>query len=329
MTRRFRYRMTALVAGGLIFGVPLLIPGAASADPAEPSSRRATFDGGVLGLTCGSKPRVEKMTVPEESAVQVVNRTGHDARLEVGGEPKGVIPADGATEVLFRRGTTPVRLTPTCASPSDPVPMLVTAVPSTAATLTKPTPSDSDATSRTPAASGSSKQAPASGSALPDTSSPDSRPARPTQATSQVGLQKPDAESQAARAKTVGGAPAAPLGDADQQIKSMIAGTSEAGDPTFAGMPPGDGKALLPADRALAGLTATDLAAPVSAGPLAGQSDEPVAAPAVEEVAAIEPLRTGRPIGLLGLVAIVCALGVLAAAIRAIVSQRASRSNLA
>src|SRR5689334_15127800 len=103
MSRQFRYRMAALVASGLIFGVPLLTNGTAHADQVEPGGRRVTFDGGVLGLSCGSKPSVERMTVPAESTLHVVNRTGHDARLELAGRPKGVIPENGAAEVLFRR----------------------------------------------------------------------------------------------------------------------------------------------------------------------------------------------------------------------------------
>jgi hypothetical protein len=50
---------------------------------------------------------------------------------------------------------------------------------------------------------------------------------------------------------------------------------------------------------------------------------------AAEPVSTLEPLPDGAPIGLLGLIASVCVLGVAAAAIRAIVSQRANRAKLA
>jgi len=46
-------------------------------------------------------------------------------------------------------------------------------------------------------------------------------------------------------------------------------------------------------------------------------------------VAAMEPMRDGGAIGLLALTAAVCVIGVGAAAIRSIVSQRANRAKVA
>lgn len=332
MSRQFRYRMAALVASGLIFGVPLLTNGTASADQLEPSGRRVTFDGGVLGLSCGSKPNVERMTVPAESTLHVVNRTGHDARLALAGKPKGVIPENGTAEVLFRRGTTPVLLTPDCSGSDDPVPMLVTAVPSASASQADPEPDDFDASTLPSPADD------AFSSALPGTRSPRVRPVRPDHGRSR--------DHDDRRAASAGSADDSHPGKKDKdQVKDAISRTAEARDPALAGMPPGGRRTQLPADRPATAVTGDDVVQSASAAPVVplgsrtdpddsapgdlAQLDQPMAAPAAEPVAAVGPLRTGQPIGLLGMTAVVCALGVLTAAIRAIVSQRASRSNLA
>ena len=94
MSRQFRYRVAALVLGGLLFGGPLLTNGTASAEPgrAAEGGRQVTFaGGGVLGLSCRSHPDVESMTVPADSTVRVVNRTGHSANLQLGGDTKGML----------------------------------------------------------------------------------------------------------------------------------------------------------------------------------------------------------------------------------------------
>lgn len=124
-------------------------------------------------------------------------------------------------------------------------------------------------------------------------------------------------------------AAAAPRGGSKSKIKDRISRTAAGSDPTFAGMPPGERKALVPAQDPAAGLVAAEPAPPALFDTPAQELDEPLAVPAAEPVASVGPLRTSRPIGLLGLTAMVCALGVLTATIRAIVSQRASRSNLA
>ena len=114
MSRQFRYRLTAFVLGGLIFGAPLLTNGMASAEQVSPSSeggRQVTFSGGgVLGLSCHSTPDIESMVVPADSTVRVINQTGYSAQLRLGGDTKGTVPDDSATEVVFRRGTTSVLL---------------------------------------------------------------------------------------------------------------------------------------------------------------------------------------------------------------------------
>ncbi len=51
--------------------------------------------------------------------------------------------------------------------------------------------------------------------------------------------------------------------------------------------------------------------------------------PVDDSAVALRPLRTGARVGLLGVVAVVCAIGVLAAAIRSIAAQRANRPKTA
>ena len=57
--------------------------------------------------------------------------SGYRANLRLGGDTKGMLPDNGTTEVVFRRGTTSMSLTPTCALGNDGSPVLVTAQPST------------------------------------------------------------------------------------------------------------------------------------------------------------------------------------------------------
>src|ERR1700755_2986179 len=107
MSRQGRYRVTALVLGGLLLGAPLLTDGTASAEQVEGGGRQVVFTGGgVLGLSCRYNPSVHALAVPENPTITVVNRTGHSARLALGGASRGTVGDNGAAEVVFRRGTT-------------------------------------------------------------------------------------------------------------------------------------------------------------------------------------------------------------------------------
>ncbi|MEU4621197.1 hypothetical protein AB0G04_14620 [Actinoplanes sp. NPDC023801] len=336
MSRQFRYRMAALVLSGLIIGAPLLTNGTASADQLEANDRQVSFGGaGVLGLSCGSQPSVESMTVPASSVVRVVNQTGHDAQLKLAGAPRGTIPADGAAEVVFRRGTTAVLLTPDCSLGEDTRPVLVTAAPSASSEEPGPTPvpasGGASAVMSKPAAGSGSPSRTSAGSTLPDTIAPASRPARTAPGDSRRGVRRP-AESRPASALQAAttAAQAMPQGDINPRIKAgTIRGTAGIGAPAFAGMPPGDRKAIVPPvppqDRPVPSATETgaDGALPVV------ETTEPGGFRAAEPVAAVGRIEDGHPLGLLGLTALVCVLGVATAAIRAIVSQRASRTNMA
>jgi hypothetical protein len=340
MSRQFRYRVAALMLSGLIFGAPLLTNGTASAEQIDQGDRQVSFGGGVLGLSCESRPNVESLTVPPETVVRVLNRTGHDAWLRLGGAPKGTVPENGSAEVVFRRGTTSVLLTPDCAMDDEAVPVLVTAAPSDPATQPGPVPAPAGGGAATmmskPAGSGSSSDS-RGGSVLPDSVSPAQRPARGTAGSATSGTRRTADSRAAAEVRTATSATQAmPQGGASSQLKiRTMRGTAGVGAPAFAGMPPGDRRAILPATPEMPGAAATpaapnaQAAVPTAEGIPVRDATEPTGGTVAEPVAAVGPIREGRPIGLLGLTALICVLGVSTAAIRAIVSQRASRTNIA
>lgn len=350
MSRQFRYRMAALGLSGLIFGIPLLTNGTASAEQVEANDRRVSFGGaGVLGLSCGSKPSVESMTVPASSVVRVVNQTGHDAQLRLAGAPRGTIPADGAAEVVFRRGTTAVMLAPDCAHGAQAaLPVLVTASPSASSGDPDPTPvppgDDASTLMSKPAGQGPPSRVTA-GSALPDSVVPASRPARTSAKDSRRGARRPAESRPATPPRTATTASQTmPQGDVGARLKTKpLRGTAGIGVPAFAGMPPGEGKTILPGApgassapapaRATAPVTGLPALSPSSVPPVdpgvgGPRAAEPTSLGAAEPVAAVGRIEEGHPLGLLGLTALVCVLGVATAAIRAIVSQRASRANM-
>ena len=329
MSRQFRYRITAFVLGGLIFGAPLLTNGMASAEQVSPPSeggRQVTFSGsGVLGISCHSTPDIESMVVPAESTVRVINQTGYSAQLRLGGDTKGTVPDDSATEVVFRRGTTSVLLKPNCPLGDDATPVLVTATPSAPAQMPDPMPAPSGggASVSTMAAAGTSSPSHSTpGSALPDSTSAVARPSRLTPATSQSGVRTPATMRGSAVTQAASAAQGMPQGGGASRARVRSSGT--AGPvPAFAGMPPGDRKALL------SGVPKLDLSPATQAASPAAPTPPPAEIAAAEPVASMEPIRQSGPIGLLALTAAVCVMGVGAAAIRAIVSQRANRAKVA
>jgi len=331
MSRQLRYRITAFLLGGLIFGAPLLTNGSASAEQLSPSNeggRQVTFSGGgVLGLSCHSTPDMESMVVPADSTVRVINRTGYSAQLRLAGDTKGTVPDDSATEVVFRRGTTSVLLKPNCPLGDDATPVLVTATPSAPAQMPDPMPAPSDggsSASAMAAAGTSSPAGTASGSTLPDSSSAVARPSRLTPATSQAGVRAPATLRGSTVAQAVAtAAQGMPQGGGASRVRVRASGTPGGRVPAFAGMPPGDRKALIP------GVPKLDLSPAMQAASPAALTPPPAEIAAAEPVASMEPIRESGPIGLLALTAAVCVMGVGAAAIRAIVSQRANRAKVA
>lgn len=333
MSRQSRYRVAAILLGGLVFGVPLLTNGTASAEPVPEGARQVTFaGGGMLGISCRSRPDVESMVVPADSTVRVVNRTGYSAKLQLGGATRATLPDDAATEVVFRRGTTAVLLKPNCALGEDAAPVLVTAAPSAPATMPDPIPVPSGGGSSptaSPAEPADSDEppGPATGSAMPDAASSAGRPVRSTPAATRLDTRRPGAPRTATvaqAAKTA--AQAMPQGGAAprQKVKTRTAkGKRGSAAAVFAGMPPGDARTILP------GVPRID-AAPVQLGtPPPPATPSPADIAVAEPVAAVGPIRDGQPVGLLAVIAAVCAVGVATAAIRAIVSQRANRASVA
>ena len=333
MSRQFRYRVAAVVLSGLVFGAPLLLNGTASAEQLDSNDRRVSFSGdGVLGLTCESKPSVESMRVPADSVVQVQNRTGHDARLMLGGTEKGTIPEDGSADLVFRRGTTTVLLTPDCDHGDDPVPMMVTAEPS-ASNKPDAAPASAGATTSTfkSKPSGSATRN-SGGSTRQKTAKPASRPARTGTDATRSGVRKPSSERPAVAASSAATAGAMPPSDSGRRLKARpMQGTTGVGAPAYAGMPAGEQKSAAPgAPTGAPAVTPGEPVAPAVDSLPAVEDDVPVSssASASEPVAAVGPIREGQPVGLLGLTALVCVLGVTTAAIRSFVSQRASRTNM-
>jgi hypothetical protein len=322
MSRQVRHRVTALVAGGLLLGAPLLINGTANAGQTGEGGRQVVFaGGGVLGLSCRSHPDVESMTVPADTTVRVINRTGHSAQLRLSGTAQGRIPDDGSTEVMFRRGTTAVLLSPACALGDESTPLLVTAMPSSPATMPDPIPAPSaPSDAAAPPPDHGSPSASAGGSALPDSVSP-AGPALPTspRATGER-ASRPATAAAAAQAMPQGGS-------ASPRLRTKILRGTGGAAPAFSGMPPGDHKRLLSGVPTIGLSSATDQ--PPPATDRVPAAVPPTAVVAAEPVAAMAALPESQPIGLLALTAIVCVLGVAAAAIRAIVSQRAYRAPIA
>lgn len=325
MSRQVRHRLTAMVLGGLLLGAPLLTNGTANAEQAEAGGRQIVFaGGGVLGLSCRSTPEVGAMTVPADSTVRVVNRTGHNAKLRLGGATKGTVPDDGSTEVVFRRGTTAVLLSPDCPLGAESTPALITATPSPPASTTPdptPAPSEDDDGSAGPVSPSNPGSAPTSGSGTttPGSAAPPTR-SQGTPPRTKPGVTRP-VKTRPGNKPVATAVQAMPHGGTASRVRT---GTTRTGTtaPTFAGMPPGDRKTVVSGVPTLDLLPTTDAAPAVAAAPSSDMA-------AAEPVAAMEPMSDDGPIGLLAVIASICAVGVAVGAIRAFASERASRATIA
>ncbi|MDR7280021.1 hypothetical protein [Catenuloplanes atrovinosus] len=108
---RIRVARMSLVA--LVAALPLLAGGPAGAT--EESGAEVVFSGGgLLGVTCGAKPNVSTVSLPAESTLRVVNRTGYRAKLLLDGATQGEIGKGEAAKVLFHHGPVTVALKPNC-----------------------------------------------------------------------------------------------------------------------------------------------------------------------------------------------------------------------
>lgn len=321
MSRQVRYRVTALALGGLLLGVPLLTDGTASADQVPGGGRQVVFSGDhSIGLSCTSEPSIESMTVPADSRIRMVNHTGHIATLRLGGTEKGMLTEGGSAEVVFRRGTTAVLLSPSCPLGDDSTPLMVTAMPSTPAGLPDAPSGPGDQAGVPASPSDSATPSASAGGAVPDPASPAAQPQRPAPGGAPARTSGARPSSAVAAATAV---EAMPQGGSAPRFKTKLPqGTDSAAAPAFSGMPPGTNKTLLP------GVPSIEL--PATTDRAAGDGAEPTAEPAAAEpVAAMAPLPDSGRIGLLAAIAIVLVLGVAVGAIRAFVSQRAFRSKAA
>ncbi|WP_250031837.1 hypothetical protein [Paractinoplanes maris] len=330
MSRQVRQRVTAIVLGGLVFGAPMLAIGSASAQPIPEGTLAVTFSGsGMFGISCNSRPSVESMTVPAQSTIRVVNQTGYAAELMLGGDRKGTVPNDASTDVIFRRGTTSVLLKPSCPVGDDVTPVMVTASPSDAAASRPdpdPAPTADDATPMSLAPAGDGDGDGSAGSSAPWAASPAERPTRVKPARS-----RPDAHRQAdrrprgaAHAATTAAQSLPHSAATSRPVKTKtVPRTPASAAPALDGMPPSESPALLPGVPGLDVDPMTIDAEPAAATPT------PTEIAAAEPVATMEPIREGGPLGLLALTAAVCVVGVTVAAIRAFVSQRANRAEIA
>ncbi|MFC0532925.1 hypothetical protein [Phytohabitans kaempferiae] len=130
--------------------------------PAE-SGKEVVFSGdrGILGVSCAANPSATSVTVPAETTLRVVNKTGYRAKLLLDGAAQGELANGAAAPVVFHRGPVTLGLKPSCMI-SDESAVRVEVVP---APRTK--------------APGSSTKPPASSSRPPAPGERDSRGANP------------------------------------------------------------------------------------------------------------------------------------------------------
>jgi hypothetical protein len=305
MARQVRYRVAALALGGFLLGAPLLINGTASADQVEGGGRQVVFDGaGGLSLSCRSRPAVGSMLVPADSTIRLVNHTGRDARLRLGGTLKGTIRKNGSTEVVFRRGTTAVVLSPSCPLGDTSTPLLVTAAPASVAATPVSTVSSSAVT---PLADSDPAPAGVAGSALSD------------QVAAPRGMTGRRPATLGARGSADGRTTTTRDGSASRINTRLLRGTGAA-TPAYPGRSAGDPGTV---GTAVPPLSPSPTAHAGAAAPGAAMTEA-----AAEPVTSMPPVSQSGPDGLLALTAIVCVTGVAFGAIRAFVSQRAFRTTI-
>ncbi|GAA0810680.1 hypothetical protein [Spirilliplanes yamanashiensis] len=308
MAPQFRHRAAVLAVLAAAPVVALSVFAGGAADAATESGEQIVFNGGgLLGLSCVARPDVRSITVPADSTVRVVNRTGYRARLLLDGATQGEIQNESSAEVLFRRGPVTLKLKPSCVLSEESRTVRVSVEPARA----EPTPSP-----EAPAAAGDPEPAPSVSAPAPGTL-PDGGG---TSGGTGVRGGMPNAVPGPQRSSGAG-LPDSGLSGGSGGTAARPGATAQAGRPVVVpGMPPGENPLLVPGPPTL------DLS-PAGApdGGLPTAADGSMAA---EPVAALDPLTETGPVGLLAIIATVCAAGVTAGAIRAIVSQRANRATM-
>jgi len=320
MSRQLRYRVAAVLVGGLLLGAPLLAGGPASAGQLAGGPRLVFGGGGVLGLSCESEPNVESLTVPANSTVTVVNRTGHPARLRLGGADRGMLANGGSTGVVFRGSTTPVTVDPDCLLAGETTPALVTADPTLP--VTPPIP-------ELPTLPGLIPDPPGTVPAEDPTTTPDFGSSDATAdgvfSASEVPASRPPSVDTGKPGTTKPEKPRPGV------VKARPGATTRA-----VTKPPGRLPQTKPARSTTGAVVDRERlsAVPQTVAPPTKASRAAVALP-TKEIAANQRLSSRRstsperPTGLLTVVATVCVIGVGAGAIRAFVAERAYRSQIA
>lgn len=143
-----RHRAAATAVAALFAATPLLVTAAAQAAPAlgplpAESGKEVVFSGdrGLLGVSCAANPSTSSVTIPAETTLRVVNKTGYRAKLMLDGAAQGEIADGAAAPVVFHRGPVTLGLKPSCMlSDESAVRVEVVPVPSTKAPGAKPRP---------------------------------------------------------------------------------------------------------------------------------------------------------------------------------------------
>jgi hypothetical protein len=140
------HRAAATAVATLLTAMPVLVAAAAQAAPARDplpveSGQEVVFSGErrLLRVSCVAYPSTTSVTIPAETTLRVVNRTGYRAKLLLDGAAQGEV-VDGATApVVFHRGPVMLGLKPTCMlSDESPVRVEVVPAPGTEAPVTQP-----------------------------------------------------------------------------------------------------------------------------------------------------------------------------------------------
>ncbi|MEV0714665.1 hypothetical protein [Asanoa sp. NPDC050611] len=289
-----RRRTGASAVAAFFIAAPLAIGGAAlAAEPAETNSQVVFTGDGLLGVACGAKPSSASVTVPAESTLRVVNKTGRKAKLLLDGATRGEVASGATADVLFHRGPVELALKPDCVLADEKaVRVEVVAPPPPAAT-------GDDEPANPPIA-------------------PFGGGGNGTGNTGNTNGSDDNGDDQAAGGDDAPGQDRQNGGD-----NPAAAATPGAEDPNGDQANPDE-----PADPDAAAIAADSFVDPNGGTGLDGATTIAGGA-AAEPLASVDPVSDTGPTGLLALIATVCVVGVSAGAIRAIIAQRASRTRAA
>jgi hypothetical protein len=122
-------RRLALITGltlGLLVVAGVAFAAVSAAWAAGPESPTVTFNRGSPPRSCGSAPTVTSLTIPENTPLVVINATGREAFVVVGGEPVLPIGIGGGVELVLASGQHDVRVVPECLAFADAQALAVT-----------------------------------------------------------------------------------------------------------------------------------------------------------------------------------------------------------